>query len=284
MFDITDEKHLTRIQNMIILQESIDDTDLEYAQNFLLSQLAQQKNTEQCMQLLPGLYNRKAEEYRKKAEYYAKEALELFPHSHCNHSNLNEAQQGATGDWNLDNQAERILYYKEFLKKHPESKEGWRWYLGTLLSVGRFEEAREALEIFKKLSEKDGEETLRGDIYHGQLLWAQGYHEEALKCFDRITAQHSDKWMAWSYAGDTYGKACLYEKAIECYRQSMVLQPKPRYTDAPMAIAQICEITGDTAGAIDAWKAYIRILNEDWNTMEGTYIDRANRKIQELRE
>jgi len=235
------------------------------------------------MQLLPALYNRKAEEYRKKAEYYAKEALTLFPDNHNNHSNLNEAQQGTTGDWNLDNQAERVLYYKEFLKKHPESKESWRWYLGTLLSAGRCDEAQQAIEILEKLYKKDGNENLRTDIYRGQLLWEQGCHEESLACFAEITTKYSDEWLAWNCSGDAYAKACQYENAITCYKQSMSIQPKPRYTDATMAIAQICEIIGDTTGAIEAWETYIRILNEDWNTTEGTYIDRANRKIQELR-
>ena len=49
-----------------------------------------------------------------------------------------------------------------------------------------------------------------------------------------------------------------------------------------MAMAQICEITGDRAGAIDAWKRYIQVLNEDWDTSEGASIDYANKKIQEL--
>ena len=62
----------------------------------------------------------------------------------------------------------------------------------------------------------------------------------------------------------------------------MAVQEKPRYTDAAMAIAQICEITGDVAGAVEAWKRYISILQEDWNTVEGVQIDCANRKIREL--
>ena len=47
-----------------------------------------------------------------------------------------------------------------------------------------------------------------------------------------------------------------------------------------MAIAQIGEITGDTARVVEAWKTYVHILNEDWNTTEGVYIERANKKIQ----
>jgi len=289
LFDITDEKHLTRIQNMVSLQETIEDSDLEYAQNFLLSQLAQQKNVEYCMQLLPALYNRKAGEYRKKAEYYAKEALMRFPDNHNNHANLNEAQQGASGDWNLDNQAERILYYHDFLAKHPESKESWRWYIGTLLQVGRCDEAADAIKRLAALYKSDakndipkGTVALRSDIYRAQLQWEQGKHEEALAAFEEITAKYPEEWLAWNCAGDAYAKACQYEKAIEYYRRTMAVQEKPRYTDAAMAIAQICEITGDATGAVEAWKQYISILQEDWNTVEGVQIDRANGKISEL--
>ena len=137
LFDITENKHLSRIENMLVLQETIEDADFEYAQAFLLAQLSEQKNEECCLRLLPALYNHKACEYRRKAEYYAKEALSRFPDSHNNHSNLNEAQQGLTGDWNLDNQAERIRYYKEFLLKNPDSKESWHWYITALLHAGR---------------------------------------------------------------------------------------------------------------------------------------------------
>lgn len=292
LFDITDDKHLARIQNMVALQETIDDSDLEYAQNFLLSQIAQQKNVEYCMQLLPALYNKNAAEYRKKAEYYAKEALARFPENHNNHSNLNEAQQGECGDWNLDNHAERIAYYKEFMKENSTSKESLRWYFGALLQVGRCEEAAEVIDKLEALYKADcagdagnGDshaDKLRIEIYRAQLLWAQGRQEEALTRFKEITAKYDTEWLAWNCAADAYAKACRYDEALKCYTRSMEVQPKPRYTDAPMAMAQICEITGDLSGAKDAWKRYIQVLNEDWNTLEGACIDYANKKIKEL--
>lgn len=290
LFDVTIEKHLARIQNMIILQEEISNIDFEYAQSFLLSQLSEHKNKEYSMQLLPALYNRKADEYRAKAEYYAKEALSLYPDNHSNHSNLNEAQQGPTGDWNLDNHAERILFYKEFLDKHPDSIESWRWYIGSLLQVGRYEEAGSAITILEKLysdqnvnADVKEKKSLRAIIYRAQLLWEEGHREEALNCFDEITKNYSEEWLAWNCAADAYAKACRYDKAIEYYKHSMEVQKKPRYTDASMAIAQICEITGDVVGAIEAWEQYISILNEDWNTTEGAYVERARRKIQVLK-
>lgn len=99
---MTDEKHLDQIRNMVILQETIDDNDFDHAHNFLLSHIDTPAIAEVCLELLPALYNRKADEYRRKAEYFAKEALVRFPENHTNHANLNDAQQGMCGDWNLE--------------------------------------------------------------------------------------------------------------------------------------------------------------------------------------
>ena len=293
LFDMTDEKHFDRIQNMVLLQETIDEHDFEYAQNFLISQLAKPEAAEQALVLLPAVYNRKAAEYRGKAEYYAKEALARFPDNHDHHANLSEAQQGVCGDWNLDNQAERIRFYKEFLSKNPGSAEGWNWYFTSLLAVGRCREAEEALERMEALATgKAGEngadpteraqKAARMKVFRIRLLWEQGAHEEALAALENVTTEYADDWLVQNLAADVYAKAGEYDEAIRCYEQVMLVQPRPRYTDAPMAIAQICEITGDTACAVQAWQSYIQILKEDWNTTEGMYIDRANKKIQEL--
>ena len=219
-------------------------------------------------------------------------ALARFPENHNNHANLNEAQQGECGDWNLDNHAERISYYKEFLKENPESKESLRWYFGALLQVGRCEEAAEVIDkleaLYKVACAGDADngdrntDKLRIEIYRAQLLWAQGRQEEALARFEEITTKYDTEWLAWNCAADAYAKACRYDEAMKCYNRVMEVQTKPRYTDAPMAMAQICEITGDTAGAIEAWKRYIQVLNEDWDTSEGACIDYANKKIKEL--
>ncbi len=287
LFDITDEKHLARIQNMVSLQETIDENDLEYAQNFLLSQLAQQRNEEYCLQLLPAIYNRKAGEYRKKAEYYAKEALERFPENHNNHANLNEAQQGFIGDWNLDNQAEQILYYKEFLERHPDSREALRWYIEELIHVGRLGEAEAAIERLKSLSEKDCKEgeiadSCRIELYRTKLLWEGGKQEEALARMEALTKERPQEWLVWNSAGDMYARACRYEEAVVCYEKCMEVQETPRYTDAAMAIAQIGEITGDAALSAKAWNTYVRILKEDWGITEGVQVEQAVKKLREL--
>lgn len=280
LFDMTDEKHLDRIRNMVILQENIDDNDFNYAHNFLLSHMDAPMMAEACLELLPALYNCKADEYRRKAEYFAKEALDRFPENHANHANLNNAQQGMCGDWNLDNHADRICYYKEFLTQNPNSREGWQWYITELLHVGRCDEAAEAIDKMNPYTSNT--DDCRIEIYRAKLLWEQGKHTESLAYINELTTQNPDNWFVWNLAGDIYAKACQYNKAIACYERCIEVQPKPRYTDAPMAIAQICEIIGDAPQAIQAWKTYISILNNDWNTREGVYIERASKKIQEL--
>ena len=286
LFDITDEKHLARIQNMVSLQETVDENDLEYALNFLLSQLAQQRNEEYCLQLLPALYNKKAGEYRKMAEYYAKEALERFPENHNNHANLNEAQQGFIGDWNLDNQAERILYYKEFLEKHPDSGAALRWYIEELIHVGRLGEAEEAIGRLEHLSEKHREssedvDSCRIELYRTKLLWERGKQEEALARMEELTKERPQDWLVWNSAGDMYARACRYQEAVACYEKCMEVQEAPRYTDAAMAIAQIGEIAGDTALSTKAWNTYVRILKEDWGITEGVQVEYAEKKLRE---
>jgi len=119
-------------------------------------------------------------------------------------------------------------------------------------------------------------------IWTIRLLWEQGEHENALNRLETLTAANPDDWCVWNFAGDICAKACLYKKAITCYEQTLAVQPCPRYTDAPMAIAQICEITNDLQGAVNAWKTYIQILSQDWNTPESVSINRAKQKIKEL--
>lgn len=285
LFNMTDEKHLDRIRNMVILQDTIDDNDFDYAHNFLLSHIDTPAMAEVCLELLPALYNRKADEYRRKAEYFAKEALVRFPENHTNHANLNDAQQGMCGDWNLDNHAERIHYYKEFVSQNPNSREGWQWYITELLHVGRCDEAAEALEkmsTYTSNATTSGAVDYRIELNRAKLLWEQGKHSESLAYIDELTTKNADSWLVWNFAGDAFAKACQYDKAIACYERCIEVQPNPRHTDSPMAIAQICEITGDVPKAIQAWKTYISILNNDWNTREGVYIERANKKVQEL--
>ena len=203
LFDITDERHFERIRNMIFVQEVFDDQDFRYAKDFLTSHMDSSTTEETCLELLPALYNRKADEYRRKAEYYAKLALQHSPDNHNNHANLSEAQQGSCGDWNLENQVERISYYKDFIAQNPNSREGWHWYITELLHVGRCDEAKDAIEkmsIYISASEMGDvrSDDCRIEIYRAKLLWQQGKHMESLAYMDELTKRNLENWRVWA--------------------------------------------------------------------------------------
>ena len=151
-----------------------------------------------------------------------------------------------------------------------------------MLHEGRYDEAEEALKQMEAIP-ANAEKAARLKFYRTRLLWKSGNQEEARKQLEQIIAQFPDSWLIQNIAADMYAEACLYDQAIACYEHAMLVQSCTRYTDAAMAIAQICEVTGDTGRAAEAWKCYIRILNEDWNIVEGADIDRAHRKIRELK-
>ena len=61
------------------------------------------------------------------------------------------------------------------------------------------------------------------------------------------------------------------------------MQPAPKYTDSAMSIAHICEIRGDKAGAIAAYREQLRLMREDWGIISGAEceeIEQAIRKLQ----
>lgn len=152
LFDLTDQKHLQRIENMLETKRTIDTSDFEYAQSFLQNKLTQKESAPKCLTLLSSLYNLKAEEYSSLAEYYAKEALVLEPENKDNHVNLRAAQHGTFPDWDFFNHGKRISYYLDFVAKNPDYPRGYLWLLDELIADNRCSEAE---TILQKLSTLD---------------------------------------------------------------------------------------------------------------------------------
>ena len=73
-----------------------------------------------------------------------------------------------------------------------------------------------------------------------------------------------------------------YDKAVEWYRKGQEMQPAPKFTDAATSIAHICEIRGDKAGAIEAYREVLRLLREDWGIVSGETRAEVERAIQRL--
>ena len=89
----------------------------------------------------------------------------------------------------------------------------------------------------------------------------------------------------WCWAltlGDIYTQRQEYDKAVEWYRKGQQMQPSPKYTDSAFSIAHICEIRGDKAGAIAAYREVLRLMREEWGIVSDETQDEVKQAIQRL--
>lgn len=280
LFELTDQKHLQRIENMVETKRTIDKADFEYAQSFLQNKLTQKETKPKCLTLLSSLYNLKSSEYASLAEYYAKEALVLEPENKENHVNLQAAQHGTFPDWNFFNHSRRISYYQDFISQNPDYPRGYLWLLDELIADNRCHEAE---EVLKKAASLDS--SCRIPLYQGKIVWAQGDHNRALKIWEAMAEQFSDDWLAQACTADCLAHVGHYDEAIPYFQKAAKLQPAPRYTDSPMSVALIYEIQGKYEDAIRSWEDVIRLCQEEWHFTEGEEaVDRPKREIARLRE
>lgn len=96
LFNLSEQAQFERIENMLDMQAALSADEFAQAERFLTDKLSDHACRSDAFRLLAELYNRKADELRKSAEMYAKEALELAPELKQNHNNLQRAQEGTT--------------------------------------------------------------------------------------------------------------------------------------------------------------------------------------------
>ncbi len=277
LFEMTDEKHLQRIEHMVHSKRTMDKADFTYARNFLQGKLAQKEAMPRCLTLLSSLYNLKADEYSSMAEYYAIEALNLEPENKDNHVNLLKAQHGTSPDWYLSSHSKRIQYYQYFVKDHPSYLRGFLWLLEELIADNRFDEAEKTLHKIESL-----DSSCRVLLYKGKIAWMRGDHKRGMEYWQKMSAQFPNDWLAQLFMADCLSCTGQYDQAIPYYQKALELQPSPRYTDAYISMAQIYEIQGDHESAIHAWEGVLKLRREEWNYQEGEAIDQPLREITRL--
>lgn len=279
LFDVADETHIERIENMLNDKRILSKEDFDYAQQFLKEKLKDNDHRGKSLSLLADLYNHEAAMYMEQAEYYAKEALKENPTWKCNHVALMLAQRGTMKDWNCTNHHKRIAYYQQFVKVNPDYARGYMYLLDELIADGRLEEAERVLLLMKKV-----EDDCRVKYYEGEILWAKGKHEEAYSSWSDMVKNEPDNWLVYAYLADRYAVDGRYLEAIEFNKKASELQPSPKYTDTTECIAHIYEIKGEFEKAIDSWEELIRELEGEWHINEGETVDRPLREIARLKE
>ena len=279
LFSLTDGSRFARIENMIEDKRFLTPQEFGAEERFLQDKCGDEEDAPRAALLLAQLYCKRAREYQELAAPIARRALELAPGCKQAHNAIFDAEGGTYLDWNVVNRRGTIAFYKDFVAAHPEEYSAYLWLLDLLLADGRCAEARQYLARLHRLRPGYNDE-----LYLGIICKKEGNLPEALAHWDKMCADYGELWQAWVTRASELAKLCRYDEAMADYEKALSLMPRPRFVDPEEAMAQICEIRGDYAGAIAHYERLLDIMRTDWDQTQGEAVDAPRREIERLRD
>lgn len=277
LFALSDDTRMERIQNMIWDVRYFDPADVESSRQFLLEKARREPDNSKAYELLADMENHLALEHREFAARYAKEALERDPENRSAHAALVEAMGGRMYCWYDSSYHDLIVFYKDFVEKHPNVRSAYMWLMDHLLYADRVEEAAAYCEVFPNV-----DDTFRVPMYQGLICWYRGDREGAFAHWDRMVEDFPDDWRVYLTMGDQLARCGRYEEAKAYYRRALETQQTPRFCDPFDSIAQVCELQGDIPGAIAAFQEELELQKTEWNVTTGETSDSIRRNIARL--
>ena len=279
LFALTDQQRVERIRNMLWDNRDMEEAVLDREAQFLQDRTRREPEQGEALMMLAWIENFKAGAHRRRAAYYAREALTREPDNRDAHEELREAMDVACADWYCGTHSEYIDWYRDFIAKNPTVWRAYMYLLDALVQDKRFDEAEAWCE---KLAAVD--HTFRTPDYRARVAWARGDRERARAIWEQMCRDFPDEWMAWACRGDGLAADGAYERAIECYREAQRRQTHPRaFTDPYMAIARLYERMGDIPAAIAVNEEQIAALRDDWDITQGESVDEVRREIERLK-
>lgn len=276
LFALSDDTRMERIRNMLWDDRYYDPLEVENTRKFLLEKGRRESENGVVYEYLAEMENHLAQEHREKAVEYAKEALRRDPDLRTAHSELNAAMGGKCPDWNGCNHYLQIKYYQEFIKKNPDNWRAYMWLMDQLIDDYRLEEAEAYCDQFARINN-----TYRVALYRGIIAWQRGQHEEAFRIWEQMEAAFPEEWCVYHNIGDYSVRSGQYDLGMKYYRKALDVQGFKPLVDPLQAIAQLCEIRGDIAGAIAARKEEADIVENQWK-ITGEELDCILRDIERL--
>ena len=95
---------------------------------------------------------------------------------------------------------------------------------------------------------------------------------------------YPEAWQVYCCRADRLKKLGRYEEALGDYEKCFAIQQPPRITDGLHSMAQLHELLGDYAAAIDDRERIIKCLQDEYNTVSGEGIDSQKREIKRLKQ
>ena len=277
LFAMTPEQQMERIENHIYSCGMISETEERQIEQQLRLFAENRKQEGQAKTLLTKLYNHQAEQYLLLATACGKEAVEKTGGDREAISELANAWGSYMPDWNVRNHHALIEWFGDYCSRNPKNRAAMMWLLDNLIADRRLTEARGWLE---KLEAIDG--TFRTVMYRYMIAQAAGENSEAEQQLRELEALEGQEWCWAVTLGDIYTQQQEYDKAIEWYRKGQEMQPSPKFTDSAASIAHICEIRGDKAGAVEAYREVLHLMKEEWGIISGEECEEVERAIKRL--
>ena len=277
LFAMTPEQQMERIENHIYSSGRFSEAEERQIEQQVNSFAENEKYAGASKTLLTKLYNHQAEQYRLLATACGKEAVEKTGGDREAVSELANAWGSYMPDWNVRNHHALIEWFSDFCRRNPENRAALMWLLDNLIDDRRLSEARLWLG---KLATMDN--TFRTPMYRYLIALAAGETAEAENRLMELEAMENQEWCWAVTLGDIYTQRQEYDKAVAWYRKGQEIQPSPKYIDSAMSIAHICEIRGDKAGAVAAYREVLKLMKEEWGIISGEEREEVERAITRL--
>ena len=277
LFAMTPEQELERLENHIAGSGLLSESETRRIEQQLRAIAEDPAHAGRALTILTGLFNHQAEQYRLLAVSCGKEAVEKSGGDRDAISELANAWDSYIPDWNVRNHHALIEWFSDYCRRNPENRAAVMWLLDNLIDDHRLAEARQWLEKLEAL-----DDTFRTVMYRYMIAQAAGEKEESEKLLCQLETMEGQEWCRAVTLGDIYTLRQEYDKAIEWYRKGQEMQPSPKFTDSAASIAHICEICGDRAGAIEAYREVMRLQQNEWGIISGELREEVERAIQRL--
>ena len=276
LFEVPRAEKMERIQNMIWDERRINPETFDRTVAYLEGILKEDPKDAEALTMLAELYNHRAHGDHENASYYAERALDADPADENNAwAAYLEANNAPCGDNWLDNHFSAIRFIRAFLEKNPDDRYAKIILAENLLADHRLDEAEAAIAQMKK-----DDAYLN---YSAKLAFMKGDREEALKLWKKAAEDYPNRWQATDTLGEGYLALGMYEEALDAFEKSFTMQSAPHYTDGLFARAQVHELIGDYAGAIEDRRRIIDCLKTEYNVTDGESVDENLREIERLK-
>ena len=262
LFDLTAEQRFHRMENRMDAEEELpQDVFWEY-EEFLKGQLASQQHKKRATELLAYLYWHRMNADSRKAAHYAKEAIRCAPDEKGCQWILTRAENHAIWDWNMANHAKAVDFYRELAETNPDAALPYMFLLDNLIADRRADEAEVWLERYGSLKKAN---PVMKRVYRAYIALARFDEPAADHMMEELLTEQAENDAVLFEAAQYYAAKCDYEKALDCYERAFAADSRrPRFQDALMGIAEICEIRGEYAKAAETYDRILDLLVREW--------------------